>query len=101
MGNLITYLLEPETDDNVITWGWTDHVLQETPESVDEVIAGMLQGRAMSELTQEQQEQLRERAARMMERRQQVPMMRVMTHQNLPVLRVAPQHGVRGNVYWR
>ncbi|NNF27890.1 MAG: hypothetical protein HKN73_11765, partial [Gemmatimonadetes bacterium] len=29
MGNLIGYLMEPETDDNLITWGWTDHVLEE------------------------------------------------------------------------
>jgi len=29
-GNLITYLFEPETDDNLITWGWADHMLQET-----------------------------------------------------------------------
>lgn len=26
--NLISYILEPETDDNLITWGWTDHVLE-------------------------------------------------------------------------
>ncbi len=28
-GNLITYIFEPETDDNLITWGWADHILQE------------------------------------------------------------------------
>lgn len=26
--NLINYIFEPETDDNLITWGWTDHILQ-------------------------------------------------------------------------
>ncbi len=26
--NLISYLLEPETDDNLITWGYADHLLQ-------------------------------------------------------------------------
>jgi dipeptidyl-peptidase 4 len=31
-GNLITYIFEPETDDNLITWGWTDHILQEGEE---------------------------------------------------------------------
>ncbi len=31
-GNLISYLLEPETDDNLITWGYADHLL-ETSES--------------------------------------------------------------------
>jgi len=29
-GNLITYLFEPESDDNLITWGWADHMLQVT-----------------------------------------------------------------------
>jgi hypothetical protein len=27
-GNLITYLLEPETDDNLITWGYADHLME-------------------------------------------------------------------------
>ena len=31
-GNLITYMFEPETDDNLITWGWADHILQEGEE---------------------------------------------------------------------
>ena len=101
MGNLITYLMEPETDDNLITWGWTDHILEETPESLEAVIAGMLQGTPMSELTEEQQAQVMERAERMMERRQQVPMLRVMSHQRLPVIRVLPTPGTRGNVFWR
>ena len=34
--NLIAYLLEPETDDNLITWGWTDHVLEVRPKTVEE-----------------------------------------------------------------
>ncbi|MEX2609182.1 MAG: M14 family zinc carboxypeptidase [Gemmatimonadota bacterium] len=71
MGNLISYLMEPETDDNLITWGWTDHLLRETPESADEA------------------------------RRQRVPMMRVMTHQDLPVLRVQPFHDYQRNRFYR
>jgi len=101
MGNLITYLMEPETDDNLITWGWTDHVLQETPATVEEAMAAMLDDMTLEELTPEQREQLRRRAEQMMNRRQQVPMMRVLSHQDLPVLRVVPGPGVRGNVYWR
>ncbi|MDT8342141.1 MAG: M14 family zinc carboxypeptidase [Longimicrobiales bacterium] len=101
MARLITYILEPETDDNLITWGWTDHVLQETPESVEEVLAGMLGGRTLADLPPEQREQVQRRAEELMNRRQQVPMMRVMTHQNLPVIRVAPRPGVRERVYWR
>jgi dipeptidyl-peptidase 4 len=29
-GNLIAYLMEPETDDNLITWGWADHLVRVT-----------------------------------------------------------------------
>lgn len=29
-GNLIAYLLEPETDDNLITWGYANHLLPES-----------------------------------------------------------------------
>jgi hypothetical protein len=72
MGNLITYLMEPETDDNLITWGWTDHILEETDEEDDE------------------DDEL-----------QRVPMMRVLTHQNLSVLRVAPFNGFQRNRFYR
>jgi hypothetical protein len=101
MGNLITYLMEPETDDNLITWGWTDHILEETPESVDDVIAGMLGGRSMSRLEEEQQDRIRERAAEVMAERQRVPMMRVPTHQNMSVLRVAHFNGFQRNRFYR
>jgi len=67
--NLINYILEPETDDNVITWGWTDHVLRVTEEGDD--------------------------------RRQRVPMMRVMTHQYLPVVEVQPFNLYQRNRYVR
>ncbi|MDA0327990.1 MAG: M14 family zinc carboxypeptidase [Gemmatimonadetes bacterium] len=68
-GNLITYILEPETDDNVITWGWVDHILQVTADG----------GNA----------------------RQRVPMMRVMTHQYLPVVEVQPFNLFQRNRYFR
>ncbi len=101
MGNLITYLMEPETDDNLITWGWTDHILQETPESEEAVIAGMLSGRTLASLSAEQQEQVRTRAAEVMARRQRVPMMRVMRHQDMSVLRVWPFNGFQRNRFYR
>jgi hypothetical protein len=101
MGNLITYLMEPETDDNLITWGWADHVLQETPQSMEEAVAELLGGREMSELDDEDREELMEEAREAMERRQRVPMIRVVTHQALPVLRVAPANLTPGNRFYR
>lgn len=101
MGNLISYLMEPETDDNLITWGWTDHLLQETPESVEEVVAQMTGGASLEELEPERREQVRERAEEIMDRRQRVPMMRVMSHQDLPVLRVQPFNEYQPNRFFR
>jgi len=70
--NLISYMMEPETDDNLITWGWVDHVL---------------------EVTDEEDEQDEER--------QRVPMMRVMTHQSIPAVQVQPFNAYQRNRYFR
>ena len=67
--NLINYIMEPETDDNLITWGWTDHILQTAETGGDE--------------------------------RQQVPMMRVMEHQPLPVVEVQPFNLYQRNRFFR
>jgi len=101
MGNLITYLMEPETDDNLITWGWTDHILEETPESEAAVLQSMLGGRSIAEVDDEQQERMRERAAQIMSERQRVPMMRVLSHQNMSVLRLQPFNQFQRNRFFR
>ncbi|MDC0161036.1 M14 family zinc carboxypeptidase [Gemmatimonadales bacterium] len=101
MGNLITYLMEPETDDNLITWGWTDHILEETPESEEAVLQAMLGGRMMSELATEQQQRMRERATSILSARQQVPMMRVLSHQRISVMRVQPFNQYQRNRFFR
>jgi hypothetical protein len=103
MGNLVTYLLEPETDDNVITWGWLDHLLQETPASEEAVVDDLLgrMGATMAELDPETRDRVQERAARVMARTQEVPMVRVMEHPDrLPVVRVVDR-SADGNVFWR
>jgi hypothetical protein len=88
--NLISYLMEPESDDNLITWGWVDHLLEVRPATVDEAMAQMMGGADLSEVEPEMLERIRARAESMLRNPQQVPMMRVMEHQNLPVVRVDP-----------
>ncbi|MEK9507501.1 M14 family zinc carboxypeptidase [Gemmatimonadota bacterium Y43] len=100
-GNLITYLFEPETDDNLITWGWTDHILQVTPQSVEEALSDMLEGAELSSFTEQQQAGMQQRAQQMMSRRQQIPMIRVMEQPDLPVMRVAPFNGYERNRFYR
>lgn len=99
--NLISYLMEPETDDNLITWGWVDHILEVRPESVEEALAGMLGDTDLSSLDPETRSRMEARARQMLATPQQVPMMRVMTHQNLPVVRVEEFNRYERNRYYR
>jgi hypothetical protein len=87
-GNLISYMLEPETDDNLITWGYTDNVLRVTPANVQEAMQGLLGDNDITSLTPEQKAQLETRAAAMMKQRQRVPMMRVVKEQPKKLLEV-------------
>ncbi len=98
--NLISYLLEPETDDNLITWGWADHVLEVRAGSVEEAMAQMLGGREPSEVPAEQLQRMRERVEEQLAEGQRVPMMRVVAHQPLPVMLVQPFNQVQRNRYY-
>ena len=99
--HFISYIMEPESDDNIITWEWVDHILQVHPESAEEARSQMMGGADLSALEPEMRERIMERAARMAEEPQQIPMMRVMSHQNLPVIRVEPANEYRRNRYDR
>jgi hypothetical protein len=87
-GNLVSYLMEPETDDNLITWGYTDNVVRVTPASVEEAMEGLLGDNDITSLTPEQRTQMESRAAAMMKQRQRVPMMRVVKEQPKKLLEV-------------
>ena len=87
-GHLVSYILEPETDDNLITWGYTDNVLQVSPASVEEALTGLLGDNDLSSLSPEQRKQLEAKAAAMMKQRQRVPMMRVTTEQPKKLMEV-------------
>ncbi len=87
-GNLISYILEPETDDNLITWGYTDNVLQVSPASVEEAMSGLLGDNDLSALTPEQRKGLEAKAAALMQQRQRIPMMRVVKEQPKRLLEV-------------
>ncbi len=99
--NLISYLMEPETDDNLITWGWADHLLEVRPETVEEALAAMAGGMDLSSLAPEQRARYQQRAEQMLATPQQVPMMRVTTAQKLPVMRVETFNQYQRNRYWQ
>lgn len=100
-GNLISYLLEPETDDNLITWNYTDNVLRVTPSSVEEAMLAMLGDTDPSSLTPEQRTQAEARARAMMSQRQRVPMMREVTSQPKQLLEVTSFNEPNRTRYWR
>lgn len=100
-GNLISYFLEPETDDNLITWNYTDNVLRVTPTSVDEAMQGLLGDNDLNSLTPQQREQLEARARAMMAAKQRVPMMRVVTPQPMPLLEVTSFNEFNRTRYWQ
>jgi hypothetical protein len=87
-GNLISYIMEPETDDNLITWGYTDNVLRVSPASVEEALSGLLGDNDLSSLSPEQRKQLEAKAAGVMKQRQRVPMMRVVKEQPKKMIEV-------------
>ncbi|MEJ2205142.1 MAG: hypothetical protein P8170_13655, partial [Gemmatimonadota bacterium] len=98
--NLISYLLEPETDDNLITWGWADHVLEVRPATVAEAMAQMLGQTDPSGIPSEQLQRMRARVEGQLAEGQRVPMMRVATHQRLPVMQVRPFNQYQRNRYY-
>jgi dipeptidyl-peptidase 4 len=100
-GNLISYIMEPETDDNLITWGYTDNVLQVAPASIEEAIAGMLGDNDPGSLTPEQRAQMEERAKAMLDRTQRVPMMRMVTEQPKSLLEVTRFTELNRTRYWQ
>ncbi len=100
-GNLISYILEPETDDNLITWNYTDNVLRVTPASVEEALRAMLGDTDPSSLTPEQRTQMETRARAVMSQRQRVPMMREVTSQPKQLLEVTSFNEPNRTRYWR
>jgi hypothetical protein len=99
--NLISYIMEPETDDNLITWGFADHIIQVRPSTLEEMMAAFLRGRDRSEILPQQLARMEERMQEQLAEGQRVPMIRVTTHQPLPVVRVAPFNEYQRNRYYR
>lgn len=98
--NLISELMEPESNDNLITWGWANHLLQVTPSSVQEAEANLLQAVEGAALTDAQRAQLNARARQEMDRKQRIPMLRVVSPQAMPVMEVTPYNRHDRNRYF-
>lgn len=85
-GNLIAYLMEPESDDNLITWGFADHLIR-------------VPGAASTDDESPRPPAAAQQAAQA--RRQRVPMMRLVTEQPLPVIEAVPFNRYDRNRYYQ
>jgi hypothetical protein len=95
--NLISYLLEPETDDNVVTWGYLDDFVRVTPQPTEEQLA---QQRARIEaLPADEREEALQQLGR--PRPQRIPLYRLMKKTNLRGVLVEPYEGSVKNRYYR
>ena len=104
MSNFISYIFEPETNDNLITWGFLDNALRTTP-SEAEVAAQRAQMEAMmAGMTAEERAQMSGRIERQMQqgsRPQELPMYRVMKKTEIPGVLVQSFNGYERNRYIR
>lgn len=93
MSNFISYILEPETNDNLITWGYLDNLLRETP-TAEEIAARRAEMEEMlARLSEEERSQFGRRIERQLEnlqRPQEIPIYRVMRKTNIPGVLAEP-----------
>jgi hypothetical protein len=85
--NLISYLLEPVTNDNLVTWGFLDNVVQVTP-SQEEAAAQRAEMEArLAGMSAEERAQMGARLERQLEQAAQgrpIPIYRVMKKTEIP-----------------
>jgi hypothetical protein len=95
-GNLIAYMMEPETDDNLITWGWADHLLRVNDAPAAGGGRGGRGGGAGAAAVDPDEPPTAAQAGG-----QRVPMMRVVKEHQLPLLEVVPFNEFSRNRYYR
>ncbi len=93
--NLISYLLEPETDDNLVTWGYLDDFLQVTTNR-----GGGAGGRAGAAADPDDPPQAAAGRGRGGAGGQRVPMYRLMKQTTFPAIVVEPPPaGIKNQIY--
>lgn len=104
MSNFISYIFEPETNDNLITWGYLDNILRTTPTEA-EIAAQRAEMEAMlAGMSAEERAQFGARIERQMQqaaRGQEIPMYRVMHKVDFPAVLVRPYNQYERNRYIR
>ncbi len=99
--NLISYLFEPESDDNLITWGYLDGLLRRTPSQAELEVQRAAAMEEMGEMTAEQRQQMMARLDRQAQARQEIPLYRVMKRTPFASILVQPFNGYERNRFIR
>ena len=96
--------MEPVTNDNLVTWGYLDHLVQVTP-SAEEMEAQRAQmEERLAQLSPEERAQMGARMERQLEQMSQgeaIPIYRVMAPTSLPGVMVRPYNQYEPNRYYR
>jgi hypothetical protein len=104
MSNFISYIFEPETNDNLITWGYLDNLIRTTPTEAEMAAQRAEIEEMLAGLSAEERAQMAGRIERQMQqgaRAQEIPMYRVMKKTDIPGVLVQPFNQYERNRYIR
>jgi hypothetical protein len=102
--NLISYLLEPVTNDNLVTWGYLDNVVQVTPSAEERAAQRAQMEERLAAMSPQDRAQFGARLEAQMERASQgtaIPIYRVMKKTEIPGILVRPFNGYEPRRYIR
>ena len=100
--NFICYVLEPETDDNLITWGYLDNFLTVTTNQLERLIEQEEEFKEqMEDMSQEEKDRMQQRLTRQRDSitNQPIPIYRLMKKTPLKGTLVAPYNEYEKNRY--
>ena len=100
--NFICYVLEPETDDNLITWGYLDNFITVTTNQLEQLNEQEAQFKErMKDMTQEEIESMQQRLKRQRDRitNQPIPIYRLMKKTPLKGVLIEPFNEYEKNRY--
>jgi hypothetical protein len=102
LSNFISYILEPESNDNLVTWGYLDNVLRETPSLEEQEAQRRAMEERLAQMTPEQRAQIQGgRGFGGGSRAQRVPIYRLMRRADLAGVLVRPFNDYQPNRYIR
>ena len=104
MSNFISYIMEPVTNDNLVTWGYLDNVLRVTPSAEEAARQRAELEESLASMTEQERQQRGGRTQRQLDQLlagQQIPIYRVMKKTSFPAVIVRAFNEYEANRYIR